>query len=201
MRITAHHAHLFPKSVRPDGALDALLKILDDCGIEDCVAFAPFAKQMPAPEESPNRWLKKEIAHCDRVYGFGTIDFEKGDLPGQVQEVADLGFRGIKLHPAYQHFSILSQEAHQVYERAEKLGLFLSFHTGVHWDHIANYHVLMFDEVAYHYRQLRFSMEHIGGYSFIREGLAVLANNNGDRDHPRVFGGFTSVFSTGANYL
>lgn len=83
----------------------------------------------------------------------------------------------------------------------EELGLFLSFHTGVHFDRIAHYDVLLFDEIAWHYRRLRFSMEHIGGYSFVRPALAVLANNDHDKEHPQVYGGFTSIFETERNYL
>ena len=49
MRITAHHAHLFPTQVRPAGDIAHLLSTLDACGIEQCVAFAPFGcmKKLP----------------------------------------------------------------------------------------------------------------------------------------------------------
>lgn len=201
MRITAHHAHLFPKQVREDGAIDPLLHTLDACEIEECVTFAPFAKQMHRQDTSANQWLKQEISGCDRLFGFGTIDFEKENIKDQVQEVIDLGFKGIKLHPAYQHFHVMDDRARQVYQCAEDFGLFLTFHTGVHWDRIANYQVLLFDEVAYNYRKLRFSMEHIGGYSFAREALAVLANNNRDKSTPQVYGGFTSIFDLEKNRL
>ena len=71
----------------------------------------------------------------------------------------------------------------------------------MHFDRIAHYDVLLFDEIAWHYRRLRFSMEHIGGYSFLRPALAVLANNDHDKEHPQVYGGFTSIFETERNYL
>ncbi len=202
MRITAHHAHLFPTQVRPAGDIAHLLSTLDACGIEQCVAFAPFPVQMHRQDFSPSRWLYEEIApQGDRLFGFGVIDFARGHLQEQVDEIASLGFKGIKLHPAFQHFNVFGPEARQVYARAEEVGLFLSFHTGVHYDRIANYDVLLFDEIAYHYRKLRFSMEHIGGYSFVRPALAVLANNDHDKEHPQVYGGFTSIFETERNYL
>lgn len=202
MRITAHHAHLFPTQVRPAGDIAHLLSTLDACGIEQCVAFALFPAQMHRQDISPSRWLHDEIVpHGDRLFGFGVIDFARGHLQEQVDEIAQLGFRGIKLHPAYQHFHVFGPEAREVYARAEELGLFLSFHTGVHFDRIAHYDVLLFDEIAWHYRKLRFSMEHIGGYSFVRPALAVLANNDHDKEHPQVYGGFTSIFETERNYL
>ena len=195
MKITAHHAHIFPEQSRADGTVDVLLRTMDTCGIEQCVTFAPFAKHYGDLPGTPNRFLAEAIRpNRERLFGFGVIDFEKGDLPGQVKEIRDLGFYGIKLHPAFQHFHVLGDAAEQVYDAAEKEGLFLTFHTGVHFDRIENYNILHFDEVAYRHPGLRFSMEHIGGYSFFREGLAVLTNNKKSPNGKRVFGGLTSVF-------
>ncbi len=81
MRITAHHAHLFPTQVRPAGDIAHLLSTLDACGIEQCVAFAPFPAQMHRQDISPSRWLHDEIVpHGDRLFGFGVIDFARGHL-------------------------------------------------------------------------------------------------------------------------
>ena len=194
MRITANHAHIFPVERRADGSISVLLNTMDKCNISECVTFATFHAFFDNFTDSTNRYMAKQIAsHRDRLFGFGVVDFERDDVRDQVKEIADLGFYGIKLHPAFQHFNVLSEKALQVYEAAQKLDLFLSFHTGVHWDRIANYHPLLFDEIAYNYPQLRFSMEHIGGYSFFREALAVLTNSN-RAEMRHVFGGLTSVF-------
>ena len=107
--------------------------------------------------------------------------------------IADLGFKGIKLHPAYQEINILGEQACEVYAEAEKQGLFLSFHTGIHWHRIADYKVLLFDEVAFRYPELRFSMEHVGGYHFFRDALAVMCNTKRNADHPPVYAGWTSI--------
>ena len=85
------------------------------------------------------------------------------------------------------------EEAQQVYAKAQELGLFLSFHTGLHWHRLADYNVLLFDEVAWHYPRLRFSMEHIGGYHFFRDALAVICNNRRAAEYPTVYAGWTSV--------
>ena len=201
MRISANHAHVFPKQRRENGDVATLLKRMDLCGIEDCVTFAPFHAFFDHFTDSPNRWMAQEIQAEKRLIGFGVIDFDSDDILGQLHEIEDLGFPGIKLHPAFQHFAVMDDKARQVYEEAQKAKLFLSFHTGVHWDRIANYQVLLFDEVAYHYPALRFSMEHIGGYSFFREALAVLTNNGRDKAHPHVYGGLTSVFDKEKNRL
>lgn len=197
-KIYANHAHIFPKQIREDGTVDELLKVMDYCNIEKCVAFATFHEFLKGTVE-PNKFLAEQIKGNDRLEGFGVVDFDKGDLAGQVNEISELGFKGIKLHPAFQKFKIDGEKAFKVYEQAEKNGLFLSFHTGVHWHRISDYNMLLFDEVAYNFKKLRFSMEHLGGYCFFNEGLAVLLNNMYERKNPRIFAGLTSVFDTNEN--
>lgn len=197
--IYAHHAHVFPRNVKPQGTVDRLLATMDECEIEKAVCFAPFPSYLKEENEETNLWLSKEIRGADRLIGFGAVDFDKPDLPGQVRRIADFGFQGIKLHPAFQRFAIDGESAFQVYAEAEKQGLFLSFHTGVHWHRIRDYQVWRFDEIAYNFPRLRFSMEHVGGYCFFHEGVAVMLNNWHRGQRPRVFAGLTSVFDDDKN--
>lgn len=197
-KVYANHAHVFPKQVREDGTIEALLTLMDSCEIEKCVAFAPFHGFLDGTVE-PNRWMADEIKGKDRLSGFGVIDFEAKDIKGQVDQIAELGFKGIKLHPAFQKFKIDGEKAFEVYDRAQEHDLFLSFHTGVHWHRISDYNMLLFDEVAYNFKKLRFSMEHLGGYCFFHDGVAVLLNNMHLRKDPRIFAGLTSVFDTNEN--
>lgn len=125
------------------------------------------------------------------------IDFTRSDLEEQVEAIAALGFPGIKLHPAFQRFRVDGDPACRVYAAAERLGLFLSFHTGIHWHRIADYNLLLFDEVAYRFPALRFSLEHVGGYCFFHEAVAVMQNNR--KSPPRIYAGLTSVFDRDAN--
>ena len=197
--IFANHAHVFPREINEGATIERLLKLLDECGIERAVCFAPFAQQVAGFSEPRNRWLAKELKKHDRLIGFGTIDFERADVKDQVREVADLGFRGLKLHPNIQQFDILSPRALEVYAAAEALKLFITFHTGVHHYRIDHYRVTKFDEVAYNFPELRMSLEHVGGYSFFNEALAVIFNNIPFPPIPGrkgyVFGGLTSVFT------
>lgn len=199
--IFANHAHVFPENVRPDGTVDCLLRTMDACAIARCVCFATFPKQLKPENDETNAWLAQRLKGEDRLIGFGVIDFERGSLREQVDRIADLGFKGIKLHPAYQKFAINGENAFEVYRQAEERGLFLSFHTGVHWHRIRDYQMLLFDEVAYNFPQLRFSMEHIGGYCFFNEGVAVMINNRKRTMPPRIYAGLTSVFDRDKNRL
>lgn len=191
--IFANHAHVFPKEIRPEGTVEKLLELMDECGIGMAVCYPPFHDRF---RESgfvgdPNDWLAEEIKGNERLIGFGNIDFEKGDLAEQVDKLASLGFKGIKMHPPYQEFVIDGPEAFEVYARAEELGLFISFHSGMHWHRLRDNRVILFDEVAWNFPKLKFSMEHIGGYHFYREALAVMCNNS--RNGGGVYAGWTSV--------
>jgi predicted TIM-barrel fold metal-dependent hydrolase len=201
----ANHAHVFPAEIKPNGTIDRLLRLLDACGIEQAVCFAPFAYQVQRASTpvDPNPWLAAQLRNQPRLMGFGTIDFTRDDLETQVRSAADLGFRGLKLHPNVQHFSILEERARRVYREAERLGLFCTFHTGMHHSRLRDARVIDFDDVAFDFPRLRFSLEHLGGYHFFNEALAVLANHDlpamdGHR-RSNVFGGLTSIFTRDTN--
>lgn len=184
MEIFANHAHVMPNSVVQGGELENLIRLMGECEISKTVTFAPFSSDVP----NANTWLKKQIEKDERFVGFGTVDFSRNDIKDQVVQIRDYGFKGIKLHPAYQKFGVMCEKAQAVYAAAEELGLVLSFHTGIHWHRIRDYDVKLFDEVAYNFKNLRFTMEHVGGYAYYYDAIGVLCNNW------NVFAGFTSIF-------
>lgn len=195
-RIFANHAHLFPKNTKPNGDIDCLKALLDECEIEGAVCFSPFWHQMDmyahTTGQNPCEWVADALKNEPNLVGFGTVDFDKNNLKDQVKKIKALGLYGIKIHPAAQEVKIDSPQLFEVYEEAEKQGLFISFHTGLHWHRISDYQMLLFDEVAYNFPKLRFSMEHIGGYSFFREALLIM-NNNSRSEIPHVYAGWTSI--------
>lgn len=192
--IFANHAHVFPAESKPQGTLDKLKELMYACSIDKAVAFGVFKNQLPDTFslKNHNAWLHGELRGERDIVGFGTVDFDDPDLEGQVDAIADYGFPGIKLHHAYQKIKVNGEAAYRVYRRADELGLFLSFHTGLHWHRLRDYDMLAFDDVAYDFPTLAFSMEHVGGYSFFREALAVMVNNS-RRTKPQVYAGLTSV--------
>lgn len=194
MEIIANHAHVFEEVSRKDGTVSALIDVMDRCGIDKAVCFAPFSDYFHQDDKSPNRWLYEEIKNNKRLLGFGTIDFTKNNLADQVEEIHALGLSGIKMHAAFQKFRIDEDRACEVYRVAEKHALPISFHTGVHFHRIADYNTLLYDEVAYRFPELKICMEHVGGYSFFKEAVAVLVNNRS-----RLYAGLTSVFDRSMN--
>ena len=170
---------------------------MDECGIDKAVCFAPFPSHYDGKGDcrtNANRWLSEQIKEDERFLAFGTVDITKDNLKDQVEEIYQLGFSGIKMHPAFQKFKVDGEEACQVYAEAEKYGLPISFHTGIHWHRISSYNTLLYDEVAYKFPGLKICMEHVGGYSFFNEAVAVMCNNPG-----RIYAGLTSVFDKDMN--
>ena len=109
--------------------------------------------------------------------------------------------------PNAQQFDIVTRRGQQeAYAAARGLGLFISFHSGVHQHRIADYNLLKFDEVAWQFPDLHFgpSSTSAGG-RFLPEAVAVITNNIPFPPVPgrkcRVYGGLTSVFTPHYNRL
>ena len=192
-KVFANHAHVFPKGSKDNAQLENLKDLMEKCGIEGAVCFAPFNHQTERVgiKINQNKWLYNEIKNENNLIGFGTIKFDIGSINEQVKEIKELGFKGIKIHPAAQEVKVDGRELFEVYAEAEKQGLFISFHTGLHWHRIKDYSMLLFDEVAYNFPNLKFSMEHVGGYSFFKEALLVMNNNS--RKGEKIYAGLTSI--------
>jgi predicted TIM-barrel fold metal-dependent hydrolase len=202
LRVLANHAHVFPESINPKGTIPRLLELMDACGVEQAVCFAPFAHQVEGTEIDPIAWLAREIRSNPRLLGFGTIDPRRSDLREQVARCADLGMKGLKLHPNAQKFDILSPALRDVYDEAQRRKLFLTFHTGVHRARLLETQVIRFDEIAWDFPELRFSLEHVGGFHFFHEATAVIFNHippPWEKGKCNVFAGLTSVFTTNYN--
>jgi predicted TIM-barrel fold metal-dependent hydrolase len=77
-------------------------------------------------------------AACDgfpgRLYGYINLDLR--DVPGSLAELhrwaGDKRFRGVKLHPANHQYFPFGEELFPVYERIEKLGVPVLWHTGTY---------------------------------------------------------------------
>ena len=174
MKVFANHAHVFRKDQREDGTVDVLLETMEQTGIDRAVCFAPFYEW--GLDYNPNLWLKQQLSGHPELTGFGVVDIHGVDLTHQVAQIKELGFRGIKLHPNFQKFAIDGPEAFEVYQAAQEYGLFLTFHTGVHWYRLKDAHPLLLDEVAVTFPQVRFVMCHMGN-PWLQDAAAVLEKN------------------------
>lgn len=69
--------------------------------------------------------------HAETFVGFGSVDPHKGQRAvEELDHIADLGLKGVKLHPTLQAFAPNEEQYWPLYERCEDLGLMVLFHTG-----------------------------------------------------------------------
>jgi predicted TIM-barrel fold metal-dependent hydrolase len=80
----------------------------------------------------PNTLIAEACRSHPRAFiGFGSVDPHKGERAvEEVQRIAELGLRGVKLHPSLQAFAPEDERYWPVYERCAQLGLIALFHTG-----------------------------------------------------------------------
>ena len=143
MKIIDMHVHAFPDSLAPkamksliettkgitactDGTIGELLTSMDSCGIS-----ASWVMNIATKEEHFRPILKwsREIAG-DRIIPFPSLLPTAPEAPDQVDEIADAGFSGIKVHPVYQGFTLDDPDLLPFYRQVEKRGLILVCHTG-----------------------------------------------------------------------
>jgi len=196
-----NHVHVFPKKVRREGSPDVFAEIAAELGIEGGVFFAPFGYQWP--DGDPNGWLARELRRHRRYVGYGTLDPQK-PAREQVSRIADLGLLGVKIHGPAQHFPLHCDWIMDAYEQMERLGLVADFHLGVHGYRIKDYHPLLLDEVAHRFPELCMVYEHVGGWHFLRDTLAVIVNHQeGGEDvrtpSGRLYAGIASVLDREGN--
>jgi predicted TIM-barrel fold metal-dependent hydrolase len=190
MKIFVNHVHLMPAWLRQDATLEAFEILAEDVDIGGAVCFAPFSYQAGSRLNDPNLWLYETLADRPEYIGYGTLDPTREPEP-QVKHIAELGFRGIKLHPPAQKFEIFGDWARRAYAQMEELGLIADFHLGVHWHRLRDYDPLLCDEIAHHFPQLRMVFEHVGGWHYYRQVLAVITNNARRGNH--LYAGIASV--------
>ena len=69
--------------------------------------------------------------HPDAFTGLGSVDPRKGqEAVDEVARIAELGLRGVKLHPSLQAFAPDDERYWPVFEACERHGLLALFHTG-----------------------------------------------------------------------
>ena len=166
------------------GTIRKLDVILQAAGVDGAVVFAPFGNRStgwagPVAERfgDPNDWLSDEIKKWPNLVGFACINPKDADAPSRLERAVSAGLVGAKLHPPVQGFTINDRTIYPFYAAAEKLRAPIHIHTGVHGGHLKTYEPLLLDDVLQEHPDLIVIMDHLGGYAFFDQALAVLHNN------------------------
>ena len=184
------HVHLFPDKVaekaipilaassnlvpQTNGTVSDTLKKMDEWGIDKIwgLAIATNAKQV----HNVNTFIAS--VRSDRIEPFGSLYPYSENLMQDVQEVIDLGLKGIKLHPEYAAFNPAEERLFPMYERLEKEGMILVFHAGHDVAFPNTYYAAPKNiaVVAKNFPKLKIVAAHLGGYE---SGDEILENYAG----------------------
>ena len=146
MNLIDFHTHIFPDKIAPatvaalakaggtkpeggTGTLDDLEGVALREGVSLCVNL-PIATR-PDQAASINRFAKEVNGRDGRVVSFGAIHPDAAEPERELAELAEAGFRGIKLHPDYQGHYADDPAVIRVVKEAKRLGLHTVFHGGV----------------------------------------------------------------------
>lgn len=108
-----------------DGSREDTLKKMKAAGVDRFV-YLPVATS--TRYQSANRYAQ-EIA-CEEIISFGTMHPAAEHLEADVEEIAAMGLKGIKLHPQYQCTAVDDPRYVRIVRHATKCGLAVVFHAG-----------------------------------------------------------------------
>lgn len=114
-----------------------LLRFLDDEGIERAALVNYVSPDVMGFTSEANDWIAAYVrGHEDRLLAFGSVHPRLATDPaGEVERLAALGIRALKVHPPHQlvrpNEYVFGLEAQaRIYESAQALGLPVMVHTG-----------------------------------------------------------------------
>jgi len=140
------HTHVFPDKIadatvralakaggtRPEGGTGTLAN-LEEVARRAGVTLAvnlPIATR-PDQAASINRFAREINSRGGRVVSFGAIHPDASEPERELSELAEAGFKGIKLHPDYQGHYVDDPAVIRVVREAKRLGLHTVLHGGV----------------------------------------------------------------------
>jgi len=96
------------------------------------VLLAWDAETATARPRVPNEFVAQACRdHPKTFVGFGSVDPLKGARAvEELDQIAELGLKGVKLHPSLQAFAPNEEQHWPLYEKCEEFGLITLFHTG-----------------------------------------------------------------------
>ncbi|GAA0792606.1 TatD family hydrolase [Faecalicatena orotica] len=136
------HTHIFPDKIAgktleflssrcktipfTDGTADGLKQSAEESGMDISVALPVVTN--PAQFKSINRFAAQFLE--GRILSFGGIHPESADYKAELRELKYIGFKGIKLHPAYQETMFNDIRYKRIVSYASELGLIITVHGG-----------------------------------------------------------------------
>ena len=189
-RIFDAHCHIYPDAIAPkavrgidrfydhlpfepyDGTTGTLLRIGKEAGVSHFLVHS--VATAPCQVSSINRFIAAEVVKSEGAFtGLGTLYPDSDQLEQDFRELAELGLRGVKLHPDFQQFEADSDRAMRIYELCAEAELPVLVHTGDHRFDYSNPNRVV--NVLRTFPKLKFVGAHFGGWSVWDEAVRVLS--------------------------
>lgn len=191
--VTDFHAHAFPDFLyqkamaeltanaaeyRPfhDGSLAGLRAEMNRAGVGRAVV-ANIATR-PGNAARILDWSLQ--IRSDDIHPLGSVYPGDPAAPDEIAAFAAAGFKGIKLHPMYQNFTVDDPAVYPVYEHCARHGLFILFHAGFDVAFPGNVQAApaRFAALRRDFPDLVMIISHAGGWQAWKEAVDVLAGGD-----------------------
>lgn len=182
LRDDATYHHFNETGKIPAAAIAPYLEAISD--VDKAVALAFWA---PASHiEVSNDFIAEVVRHePDKIVGFACVDPKS---PGAMAEldrsINELGMKGLKLGPIYQHFAPDDPACWPLYARVQELGLPILWHQGTSFmapeGPLEDAHPYRLDKVIRAFPNIKMIIAHFG-YPWPREVVALMGR------HPHVY--------------
>lgn len=174
------HAHIFPEPTRLYGrnvqfGADDLIKLMDANGVDAAVVIARPTSQLPLADlralhdrtaQETMRYRGRLAAFCwaaPRLGGAGVAEARRC--------LAELRYRGLKIHPAQELFNIDDPEVHPYFELAREFGVPVTVHTQIAVRGAEPWRIVA---PARSFSDVRFIMAHLGGDGGMVQSLSAV---------------------------
>lgn len=140
----------------------------------------------------PNDFIAEYVGRApEKLIGFLSVEPQQHDPAGEIERaVFDLGMKGIKLGPIYQHFHPNDPMAYPIYAKAQELGLPILFHQGTTFPRKAPLkyaHPILLEDVALRFPELVMIIAHLG-HPWEAETLVLI------RKQPNMYSDISALF-------
>lgn len=189
LRTPVHDIFGFYCSPQP---LLTFIRQLDAAGVDKAVIATLDCTTAHGAAVVPNDALAHLVGQSDRLMGFASVDPNDSAAPAALEHAIEtLGLKGLNLDPALQRFQPDGENALHVYEKADALGIPITFQMGMNWApraRIADARPIDLEVAAATFPNLRIVVAHCG-WPYTMEALALAIK------YPNVFLDTAILFS------
>ncbi len=189
-RIIDSHCHIYPEKIslkaveavetfyehlprQPwNGTAVELVRSGNDAGISHFIVFSVATN--PQQVSRINRFIARSVEESNGcMTGLGAMHPESDDFDRDLDEIEELGLKGVKLHPDIQHFPADDPRAMVIYAKCEEGGLPVCIHAGDRRYDYSNPERM--EKIAKAFPDLKIQAAHLGGWSVWEEASLRLA--------------------------